>query len=237
MHSETTDSSRPLVRVGLRYLRRHPWQTALMILGVMLGVAVMVAIDLANAAASRAFDLSTDAIAGKATHQIVGGPTGLDEAIYTRLRVEGGVRLAAPVVTDYVSSPQLGDRPIQLLGVDPFAEAPFRSYLLTGNAARATGFGRETSPDGATVGRVADRVPDPSGRAADLRGAGARERARRRRPGGVDRRRPPDHGERGRAAATRRFPQPPRARRADPGRHRHRAGDRGPASASSMPSI
>ncbi len=150
MPSATTDSSRPLIRVGLRYLRRHPWQTALMILGVMLGVAVMVAIDLANAAASRAFDLSTDAIAGKATHQIVGGPTGLDEAIYTRLRVEGGVRLAAPVVTDYVSSPQLGDRPIQLLGVDPFAEAPFRSYLLTGNAARATGFGRETSPDGAT---------------------------------------------------------------------------------------
>ena len=141
MPSATTDSSRPLVRVGLRYLRRHPWQTALMILGVMLGVAVMVAIDLANAAASRAFDLSTDAIAGKATHQIVGGPTGLDEAIYTRLRVEGGVRLAAPVVTDYVSSPQLGDRPIQLLGVDPFAEAPFRSYLLTGNAARATASG------------------------------------------------------------------------------------------------
>ena len=150
MHPETTDSSRPLVRVGLRYLRRHPWQTALMILGVMLGVAVMVAIDLANAAASRAFDLSTDAIAGKATHQIVGGPTGLDEAIYTRLRVEGGVRLAAPVVTDYVTSPQLDDRPIQLLGVDPFAEAPFRSYLLTGNAARATGFGREASPDNAT---------------------------------------------------------------------------------------
>ena len=58
-------SARPLVRVGLRYLSRHPWQTALMVVGVMLGVAVMVAIDLANAAASRAFDLSTEAIAGK----------------------------------------------------------------------------------------------------------------------------------------------------------------------------
>ena len=145
-----------------------------MILGVMLGVAVMVAIDLANAAASRAFDLSTDAIAGKATHQIVGGPTGLDETIYTRLRVEGGVRLAAPVVTEYVSSPQLGDRPIELLGVDPFAEAPFRSFLLTGNAARATGFGRETSPDSATSASAADCIPDAAGRAADLRGAGAR---------------------------------------------------------------
>ncbi len=120
-----------------------------MVVGVALGVAVMVAIDLANAAASRAFDLSTDAIAGRATHQVVGGPMGLDEAVYTRLRVEGGVRLAAPVVTDYVISPQLGNRPLQLLGVDPFAEAPFRSYLLMGNAANAAGFGSETLPGAA----------------------------------------------------------------------------------------
>ncbi len=63
-------------------------------------------------------------------HQIVGGPAGLDEAVYTRLRVAGAVDAAAPVVTDYVISPQLGNRPIQLLGLDPFAEAPFRSYLV-----------------------------------------------------------------------------------------------------------
>ncbi len=140
-------TARPLARIGLRTLARRPWQTALMLIGIMLGVAVMVAIDLANAAASRAFDLSTDAIAGRATHQIVGGPTGVDEALYTRLRVEAGVRLAAPIVTTYVSSPQLGNRPIQLLGVDPFAERPFRSYLLTGSAGAAAGFGTEVAPD------------------------------------------------------------------------------------------
>jgi putative ABC transport system permease protein len=121
---------RPLLHAGWRYLLRHPWQTVLMVLGVTLGVAVVVAIDLANSSAGRAFDLSTDAVAGRATHQIVGGPAGLEETIYTQLRVEGGVALAAPVVTDYVTSPQLGDRPIQLLGVDPFAEGPFRSYLI-----------------------------------------------------------------------------------------------------------
>ena len=122
--------NRALRNVGWRYLLRHPWQTGLMILGIALGVSVMVAIDLANSAASRAFDLSTDAIAGRATHQIIGGPAGLDEAVYTRLRTEGVLVAAAPVVTDYVTSPQLGGRPIQLLGVDPFAEAPFRSYLV-----------------------------------------------------------------------------------------------------------
>ncbi len=121
--------NRTLTNIGWRTLLRHPWQAALMVLGIALGVAVMVAIDLANSAASRAFDLSTDAIAGRATHQIVGGPAGLDETLYARLRA-AGVRDAAPVVTDYVTSPQLGERPLQLLGVDPFAEAPFRSYLV-----------------------------------------------------------------------------------------------------------
>ena len=126
----TRSTNRALRNVGWRYLLRHPWQTGLMILGIALGVSVMVAIDLANSAASRAFDLSTDAIAGRATHQIIGGPAGLDEAVYTRLRTDGVPVAAAPIVTDYITSPQLGGRPIQLLGVDPFAEAPFRSYLV-----------------------------------------------------------------------------------------------------------
>lgn len=125
-----TGLSRTLFNVGWRYLVRHPWQSVLMIVGIMLGVSVMVAIDLANSAASRAFDLSTASIAGKATHQIVGGPAGLDDEVYTRLRLAGLSAASAPVIADYISSPQLGNRPIQLLGVDPFAEAPFRSYLV-----------------------------------------------------------------------------------------------------------
>lgn len=129
-HSQNaTFSSRTLWNIGWRYLLRHPWQSVLMIVGITLGVAVVIAMDLANASASRAFDLSTDTVAGRATHQIVAGPQGLDEEIYARLRRQGAVRAAAPVVTEYVSSPQLGDRPLQLLGVDPFAEAPFRNYL------------------------------------------------------------------------------------------------------------
>ena len=115
--------------IGWRYLTRHPWQSVLMIIGITLGVAVVVAVDLANASASRAFDLSTETVAGRATHEIVDGPQGLDEKVYTKLRLSGVVEAAAPVITEYVSSPQLGSRPLQLLGVDPFAEAPFRDYL------------------------------------------------------------------------------------------------------------
>jgi putative ABC transport system permease protein len=125
-------ASRTLWNIGWRYLLRHPWQSILMVLGITLGVAVAVAVDLANASATRAFDYSTDSVAGRATHQIVAGPQGLDEALYTDLRRAGvatdGIP-AAPIVSDYVYSPQLGERPFQLLGVDPFAEAPFRNYL------------------------------------------------------------------------------------------------------------
>jgi putative ABC transport system permease protein len=118
-----------LGRIGWRYLIRHPWQSGLMVLGITLGVAVVVAVDLANASASRAFDLSTSAVAGKATHQITGGPKGLDENIYTDLRRAGlGIPLA-PAIVEYASSSQLGAQAFQMIGVDPFAEGPFRSYL------------------------------------------------------------------------------------------------------------
>ncbi|MFN2194489.1 MAG: ABC transporter permease, partial [Anaerolineales bacterium] len=116
-------------RVGWRYLFRHPWQTGLLVIGIALGVAVMVAIDLANASASRAFDLSTDAVTGRATHEIVGSPVGLDEQIYVRLRQSGIVDQLTPVVLAYFNSPQMGNRPFTMLGVDPFSDGDFRNYL------------------------------------------------------------------------------------------------------------
>lgn len=120
---------RVLLRVGWRYLSRHAWQSALMVLGIALGVAVVVAIDLANASAGRAFELSTEALTGKATHQITGGPQGLDEQVYVELKRGGWSEPAAPVLSEYISSDALGGVPIQLLGIDPFADAPFRDFL------------------------------------------------------------------------------------------------------------
>ncbi len=121
--------SRVLWRASLRYLLRHPWQMGLSFVGVALGVAVVVAIDLANASAQRAFLLSTDSVVGRATHQIVGGSRGIPEDIFRAVRIEAGVRLAAPVVEGDVAAPDYPGRTFRVLGVDPFAEAPFRPYL------------------------------------------------------------------------------------------------------------
>ena len=105
-------------------------QTILLVLGVAIGVAMMVSIDLANGSARRAFQLSTDAVMGRTTHRIV--PTdsnGLDEDVYRQLRRELGYTLAAPVVEGYVLADSLGEQPLRLVGIDPFAEPPFRSYF------------------------------------------------------------------------------------------------------------
>ncbi|HLO33365.1 MAG TPA: ABC transporter permease [Anaerolineales bacterium] len=120
--------------LSLRTLLRHPIQFAIMILGIALGVAVMVSIDLANASAARAFDLSTSAVTGRATHAIVGSGQGVDESLYVRLRTDPqwrGKLESAPLVIAYLVSPQLGEVPFTLLGIDPFAETPFRAYLGT----------------------------------------------------------------------------------------------------------
>jgi len=117
--------SQALRRASAGYLLRHPWQLGLAILGICIGVAVMVAVDLATAGARNAFLLSMDTLTGRATHQIVGGPDGLDETVYRDLRVMHGVRAIAPVVTGYVSA---GDETLRLLGVDVFAEREFRAW-------------------------------------------------------------------------------------------------------------
>jgi putative ABC transport system permease protein len=111
-------------RLAWRHAWRRPLQSIFLVVGVAIGVAMIVAIDLANGAASRAFELGTETITGRATHQIVGGPTGLDESIYTSLRRDLAYRLSAPVVESYVSVPNLDAQPMRLLGVDPSPRRP-----------------------------------------------------------------------------------------------------------------
>lgn len=128
--------SRILRRATLRHLWRHPWQLGLAILGVALGVAVVVSVDVANGSAQRAFELSSEAVSGRATHSIEGGVHGLDQELYRRLRTELSVRPSAPLIESYVSPVPRPQRILHLLGLDPFADEPFRTYLdrgLTGD--------------------------------------------------------------------------------------------------------
>src|SRR5579864_3481910 len=113
-----------LHKASLRHLWRHPAQLALALVGLSLGVSTIVAVDVATASAQRAFELSLQAVNGAATHQISGGPSGIDERLYVRLRsapLSGRAQLElAPVVVGYVA---VGERLMQLIGIDPPASA------------------------------------------------------------------------------------------------------------------
>lgn len=121
-----------LSRSGRRFIARHPWQFALAVAGVALGVAVVLGVDLAGASARRAFDASTELAMGRATHQVLPRSGPLAESAYPVLRAamhrlgDAGAA-AAPAVEGAITLP--GGRRAVLLGVDPFAEAPFRDEL------------------------------------------------------------------------------------------------------------
>ena len=122
-----------LLRLAWRHAWRRPLQSLFLVIGVAIGVAMIVAIDLANGSAQRAFELGAETVAGRATHLIIGGPNGLDESVYVALRRQVDYQLSAPIVEAYVTAPELDAQPMRLMGVDPFAEAPFRSYLRSGD--------------------------------------------------------------------------------------------------------
>ena len=120
---------RLLTKSSLRHLARHRTQLVLSVLGVALGVGVVVAIDLAIQSARTGFRISSETVSGRATHQVVGDLGTVDEALLRTLRIDLGVRDAAPVVEGVGASDLLAGRALTVLGVDPFSEGPFRPYV------------------------------------------------------------------------------------------------------------
>ena len=121
-----------LLRSSARYSVAHPWQFGLSILGIALGVAVVISISQAGESAKRAFELSSRAITGSATHQIIASSNGFDEVIYRDVRMALPGTAVAPIIEGYVTIPELAGRAFTLLGVDPLSEGRFRSFLSRG---------------------------------------------------------------------------------------------------------
>ncbi len=111
-----------LDRASRNFLWQHPWQLALAIVGIALGVAVVISIDLAMESSLTAFEQAGKAFSGTATHRIIAGDGGLDERLYTRLRVEQGIQKIAPVASAYVQLTEQTEESFRLIGIDPLIE-------------------------------------------------------------------------------------------------------------------
>jgi len=123
-----------LWKATTRHYVKHPWQILLSVIGITLGVAVVVAIDLTNASAKKAFEQSANAVTGKATHQIIGISANVPETLYIDLLQQEGLSNMAPVVEGYgqlmgKTNFENGNDAYRIVGIDPYTEAPFRSYL------------------------------------------------------------------------------------------------------------
>ncbi len=112
---------------GFRFLSRQPTQLLLSLLGIALGVAAVISIDLANGSARRAFELSAATVFGRTTHQIQAVTGLVPETVFLRLRRAGFTRVA-PIVEGDVFVTRSPGRSFTLLGVDPLNESPFRSF-------------------------------------------------------------------------------------------------------------
>lgn len=160
-----------LLRAGLRYQLRHPWQAALALIGILMGVAVVLAVDLANEAAKASFALSAEQLQGAATHRVVAADGRVPESVYTQRFLVPGQPPMAPVITAPVRVAGRDGR-FRLVGLDLFAEGPFRGALpgaITGEASLTDWLART---DVAAVSRsaaaylereVGNRLPVESG--------------------------------------------------------------------------
>jgi len=119
---------RLLLRAGINYQLRHRWQAFLALFGIAMGVAVMLAIDLANSAAKAAFELSAAQLRGAATHRVTGVDGKVPLEWYREYFVTPDLPPAAPVVSSRVQLIE-NESSLQLLGLDVFQEGPFRAHL------------------------------------------------------------------------------------------------------------
>jgi len=104
------------------YFLRHPLQLLFSVLGITLGVAIVVGMDLAIYSAKQSFKFSVQSIAGNASHRIVGENSIVPEQVYHRLRTELGLKNITPLINTNLSLPQLQSKKIRLLGIDPLSE-------------------------------------------------------------------------------------------------------------------
>ena len=112
------------------YFRKHILRTLLTTAGVVLGVAVFVAMHAANDSVLAAFSETIDRIAGKTELEITAGETGFPEDVLARVQSAASIRVAVPVIEAVVESGFRGQGSLLVLGVDMTGDRSLRTYDL-----------------------------------------------------------------------------------------------------------
>ena len=111
----------------VRHALRHRTLAILNICSIALGVAVFLAIQIANRSANDSFAAGVDLVAGKAHLEARGN---LPETVFPKLQHASGVLAATPLVEGLVTLPDFPGEYLHILGIDVFTNAPFRTFQL-----------------------------------------------------------------------------------------------------------
>jgi putative ABC transport system permease protein len=111
----------------LRNLRRHRLLALLNVLSVALGIAVYLAIQIANHSANRSFAAGIDLVAGKAHLEVRGN---VEEMLWPTLAEQVGVRAVTGLVEGVVTLSDFPGEHLRVLGVDLFSGEPFRTFEI-----------------------------------------------------------------------------------------------------------
>lgn len=116
--------------VGLRHLRMKPIRTILTTVGVSLGIALFIAIEIINRSTLASFKESIEAVAGKATLSVTAGEAGFPEDRLELIEKIPGVKHAVPMIESraYFSGNREASETLIILGVDLLREQSVRTY-------------------------------------------------------------------------------------------------------------
>jgi putative ABC transport system permease protein len=121
----------PLFRfVSQPYIQQHRLRVLFPLLGIALGVAVFVAVRVTNVSTLRAFARTVDAIAGRASLEIIGRGAPLDETLLPLARRAPGVASVAPLVLADVLVQEAGSATLLVAGIDVVADRAVRDYTF-----------------------------------------------------------------------------------------------------------
>ncbi len=103
-------------------------RTVLTVIGIALGVAVFVSLQVATHTAIDSFNSTVDHVTGKANLQITSIGRGFPEEVYLKVKRVPGIQAATPVIQYVAKIDDPDSEPLYLLGIDVFSDQPFRDY-------------------------------------------------------------------------------------------------------------
>ena len=118
------------------YVRKHAVRAALTITGIVIGVAVFVAMRAANESVFGSFQNTLQRVAGATELQVTAGATGFEEEVLERVQALPSIAVAAPVVEAVAATGIPGQGNVLLLGIDMTGDRSLREYdIESGDAA------------------------------------------------------------------------------------------------------